>query len=255
MAPALSQVTSLTVCTMNLCYSENHNSACAPMRTEKKCIELDLYLVLNPHQCIHQSPVETAAAAAAGGVNAVQIRSKDMSDRDLVDLTRQTAQALAPYEVSLLINDHVELTMFTQVDGVHLGQDDLPVLQARKMLGEDYLIGLTVRSKEEAERADLNVIDYLSIGGIYSTRSKWNPASPIGVDSLQEILNLVRQRNPDLPVVAISGINETNVVTVLKTGVDGVAVVSSICESKSPKNAALRLKNLINSAKNQHLKL
>ncbi len=238
---------------MNPCSSENHDDTVAQKGRRNNSLNLDLYLVLNPHQCIHLSPVETAVAAATGGVDAVQVRSKNMAEFDFVELTRQTAQALAPYDVSLLINDYAELTAPTQIDGVHLGQDDLPVRQARKLLGDEYLIGLTVRSMEEAERADLEVIDYLSIGGIYSTHSKRNPESPIGVNKLQEILKFVRKQKPDLPIIAISGINETNVESVLKTGVDGVAVVSSICESKNPKFAAQRLKKKIKSAKKQQL--
>ena len=208
-----------------------------------------LYLVVNPEQCVFGSVADTVCEAVQGGVTAVQIRSKSLNTENFIKLVDETVKNLASDTVPVIVNDRIDVATATKASGVHLGQEDTSVLQARQIIGTTSIIGLTVRSIQEAEDAPLDWLDYISIGGVFATQSKQNPDPPIGVDQLQVILEKIRLQNPDMPVIAISGINESNIDQVLATGVDGVAVVSAICESESPRKAARRLRDLIESTK------
>ena len=212
-----------------------------------------LYLVINPEQCKFESVVETALNAVKGGVTTIQVRSKAMNDQDFVETTANLVRELACFHVPVIVNDRVEAVTATNASGVHLGQEDASVIDTRDTLGNQRIIGLTVRSLEEAANAPLDLIDYISIGGVFRTTSKENHDPPIGLDELQIIVNSIRSRNPEIPIVAISGINEFNARQVMSTGVDGIAVVSAICESPDPEGAALRLRKIIGKARPERM--
>ncbi len=209
-------------------------------------IDPSLYLVINPEQCRHQSPVDIAKNAVAGGVSTVQIRTKLMCDRSYTELAAQVDQALRPLQVPVFVNDRLEVAAAAGINCIHLGQDDVSVHEAREALGPDAQIGLTVRSMKEAENAPTQELSYLSVGGVFATRSKANPDPPIGLTKLKDIVSYLKSR-ADCPIIAISGINQTNLESVLSTEVDGVAVVSAICESDSPETVARELSNTIHS--------
>ena len=213
------------------------------------CFDPTLCLVINPEQCANGDPVDTAIQAASGGVTAIQIRSKTLEFRPFVKIVERIMEALNSHNVTVFVNDRVDVASTTRFCGVHLGQDDMPVSAAREILGEHAQIGLTVRSMDEARNALLEQLTYVSIGGVFPTASKLNPDPPIGLDKLKEIIDYLRTRNPTLPIIAISGINEDNVDSVLRTGVDGVAVIAAICEANNPELAARRLRSTINRMK------
>ena len=213
--------------------------------SSRPAVDPSLYLVINPEQCRYFEPVELAILAAQGGVSAVQIRSKSLSDQEFKELADKVSNALQPYPVSIFVNDRVSVATATGVKGIHLGQDDESVTTARRALGPQASIGLTVRSIEEAKSAPLTELSYVSVGGVFATESKFNPDPPIGLKMLATIVNVLRSRNANCPIIAISGIHSDNLRAVLQTGVDGVAVVSAICESQSPKSAARELKRII----------
>ena len=208
-------------------------------------IDASLYLVINPEQCRHLNPIDLAAKAVAGGVSTVQVRSKSMSDHDYGLLVEQIVRALRPYRIPVFVNDRVAVAVSARVDCIHLGQSDETVGVARSRLGDQAHIGLTVRSMEEAMNAPLEELSYVSVGGVFSTRSKYNPSPPIGLKQLKEIVNYLKSRDSTCPIIAISGIDLGNVDAVLETGVDGVAVVSAICESEDPKLIAQQFRNKI----------
>ncbi len=212
-----------------------------------------LYLVINPEQCKFGSVVETALNAVKGGVTTIQVRSKAMNDQDFVETTANLVRELACFHVPVIVNDRVEAVTAANASGVHLGQEDASVIDARDTLGNQRIIGLTVRSLEEAADAPLDLIDYISIGGVFRTASKENHDPPIGLDELQIIVNSIRSRKPEIPIIAISGINEFNAMQVMSTGVDGIAVVSAICESPDPEGAALRLRRIIGKARPERM--
>lgn len=210
--------------------------------TTKPVLDPRLYLVIDPACCRHD-PLTVAAAAARGGVTLVQLRDKHASTRALIRQAQALRDVLEPLGVPLLINDRVDVALAAAAAGVHVGQEDMPVEQARALLGPQAIIGLTVRSLEEAAAAPLDLLDYVSIGGVYATASKNNPNPPIGLDGLRQIAAAVRARQA-LPLTAISGLNTANSAAVMACGVDGVAVISAICAADDPEQAAAELYRL-----------
>ncbi len=210
-----------------------------------------LYLVINPEQCVHNSVAQTVLSSVRGGVTAIQLRTKTMSEQELLDLVAGVVDALDSQNIPVFINDHVDIAASTGVNAVHLGQDDMAVEEARSILGNNAYLGLTVRSVREAQNAPLQSLDYVSVGGVFHTRSKVNSDPPIGLDGLEEIVNLLRSRNQHIPIIAISGITVQNLESILECGVDGVAVVSAICESENPQWVAQEFKTKINDYRNR----
>lgn len=202
-----------------------------------------LYLVLDPAQCA--DPVALARAAVAGGVTLVQLRQKNTATRERLSLARALVAALGP--VPLLVNDRVDVALAAGAAGVHVGQSDMPAIDARRLLGEKAIIGLTVRSLDEARAALAAPVDYLSIGGVHATASKHNPEPPIGLAGLREIVTLLRDHGCSLPLTAISGIQAAQIPAVLGCGVQGVALVSAICGAANPRATARELRGIVDA--------
>ncbi len=223
-------------------------------RPSYQVIDPLLYLVINPEQCQYYQPVELAMLAVAGGASVVQIRSKSMTDQDYTKIVNETCAVLRPLQVPVFVNDRVGVASSTEAHGIHIGQDDVSVLSARSLLGPDSHIGLTVRSISEARSATIEELSYISVGGVFTTHSKFNPDPPIGLDLLKTIVKELKSRGTTCPIIAISGITLENLSAVLAAGVDGVAVVSAICESKDPQSAAHQFRITIDEfIKQRHL--
>ena len=214
-----------------------------------RVIDPRLYLLIDPQQCRLDTPAAVAAAAIRGGATLVQLRDKTASTKDLLATALALREALdgaAP----LLINDRIDIVLAANADGVHIGQDDMPPAKARELLGPEAIIGLTVRSLEEAQNAPLEVIDYLSIGGVFATTSKDNPNAAIGLAGLGRIAIWLRE-HCKLPLCAISGIDHDNAAAVIRRGVDGIAVISAICADAEPGRAARELRAIVDTALKQ----
>lgn len=203
-------------------------------------LDLTLYLVVDPRLCAGRAPLDIVKAAVAGGATVVQLRDKQGSTRRLLAEARRLKAWLAAHAVPLLVNDRVDVALAAEADGVHLGQDDMPPADARRLLGPGAIIGLTVRSTAEATTAPRDVVDYVSVGGVFATASKDNPEPPSGLEGLRGIA-----AEADLPRVAISGINETNARDIIGAGVDGIAVVSAICAAPDPRAASAALAAIV----------
>jgi thiamine-phosphate pyrophosphorylase len=205
-----------------------------------------LYLVLDLDQTggISQA-IEVSRQAIEAGVSAIQIRSAPhWKKRDLIHLAQQVLMLTQPARIPCIINDHIDVALLVNADGVHLGQKDIPVSMARTLLGPDKIIGLSVSHQEELT-ADLTGVDYLGIGPIYPTRSKPDAAAPVGVTQLHQWLADVH-----LPTVAIGGITLANAAEVLAQGVGGIAVVSAICMASDPESATRALVALTHASLN-----
>ena len=199
-------------------------------------LDLALYLVVDPALCDGRMPRDVVEAAVVGGATLVQLRDKQGSTRALLEEARRLKAWLAPRGVPLLVNDRTDVALAAEADGVHLGQEDMPPADARRLLGPNAIIGLTVRSPDEARAVPRELIDYVSIGGVFPTASKNNPALPNGLVGLRHIASLI-----DLPRVAISGIDRSNAADVVQAGVDGIAVISAICGAPDPQAASAEL--------------
>ncbi len=197
------------------------------------------YLVTQQTLSAGRSTVEIVEQAIEGGVDAVQLREKDMDAQRRYKLGQQLRELTAEADVDLLVNDRIDLARAIDADGVHLGQSDLPISVAREQLGDDAIIGASVSTVSEARLAAITGADYLGVGAIYGTDSK--PEAPtaddgLGLDTLADIVQTVR-----IPVVAIGGITPENTPAVIDAGASSVAVISAITAADDPAAATAAL--------------
>jgi thiamine-phosphate pyrophosphorylase len=208
-------------------------------------LDLRLNAIVDPERAGGHQLADLAARCARGGATLVQLRDKQSETRMLVEEARAIKQALSPFAVPFVVNDRVDVAMVAGADGVHLGQDDMAVEDARQLLGPRAIIGLSVKSIEEAEAARLDLVDYVGSGGVYATASKQQKNAPIGPAGLARIIAVLRRRAPDLPVCGIAGIDASNAAEVIAAGGDGVAVISALSLVSDPEAAARQLREII----------
>lgn len=201
---------------------------------------LKLYLVTNRGLSLGRSLEEVVSEAVAGGVTMVQLREKDTSTGEFIRLACKLSDLLRPLGIPLIINDRVDVALAADADGVHIGQSDMPYEIARKLLGPDKIIGLSVENMNDLLRANELDVDYIGISPVYGTPTKTDTAEPFGLDGLRKAVELSVH-----PTVAIGGMNASTISDVISAGADGVAVVSAICSADSPRLAANELMNII----------
>ena len=170
----------------------------------------------------------------------------------VIEEARALKAALAPFGVPLIVNDRVDVALAAGADGVHVGQEDMAVAQARRALGPAPFIGLSIRTAEQAAAAPLALLDYVGIGGIYSTTSKTSGKSPIGLDGLREVVQVLRGRIGNFPSCGIAGITAANAEPVIAAGADGVAVISALSHRFDPQAAARELRAAVDAALSAH---
>lgn len=205
-------------------------------------IDLGLYLVTDTALCGARGVPETVRAAVAGGVTAVQVRDSSASGRQLHELTVAVREVLAGTGVALLVNDRFDVARTAGADGVHLGQSDPPAGRVREIAGPEFVIGWSVSNAAELDAANLlppGTVDYLGIGPVFTTPTKPDAPTSIGVDGLRDLV-----AGTDLPSVAIGGVHADNAAEVIGSGVDGLCVVSEICAAPDPEFAAARLRKV-----------
>jgi thiamine-phosphate pyrophosphorylase len=212
--------------------------------------DLRLYALLDPAVAGGRALTDLATRIA-GRATLVQLRDKHGSTRAMMQEARALREVLEPAGVPLLINDRVDVALAAEADGVHIGQDDMPVPDARLLLGRTAIIGLSIRTLEEAMAAPLELLDYVAIGGVYGTTSKENAKAPIGLDGLRAVVQAIRARDADFPICAIAGINASNAAAVIESGADGVAVISALSLAPDPAQAAQELLGVVDGALSQ----
>lgn len=194
---------------------------------------LKLYLITDRRFLKGRSLKESVEAAILGGVTAVQVREKDISSRKFFEISRSVKQVTDYYGVPLIINDRIDIAQAVDAEGVHLGQSDLHVLSARKILGAGKIIGISAGNAAEAAEAEKNGADYVGIGAVFHTGSKSDADDPIGIQGLRDAVSSIT-----IPSVAIGGINSSNARSVLGTGVSGISVISAILDREDIRKAA-----------------
>jgi thiamine-phosphate pyrophosphorylase len=210
-------------------------------------LDLRLYAIIDPENAGGRLVPELARLVADGGATLIQLRDKKNDTRAQIELARAVKAAL-PAHVPLIVNDRVDVALEAHADGVHLGQEDGNVHEARERLGPGPFIGLTVQTPEHARAAPLAVIDYVGIGGVFATSSKNNPRPPIGTAGLREIIDIFRHRIGNFPMCAIAGITRDNAAAVIAAGADGVSVISALSLAQDPAAAARELRAVIDAA-------
>lgn len=210
-------------------------------------MDLRLYALLDPAVAGGRA-LPDLARLIASSATLVQLRDKLGSTRAQVEEARALRAVLEPAGVPLLVNDRIDVALAAEADGVHIGQDDMVPEDARLLLGRSAIIGLSINTVALAQAAPLEFLDYVAIGGVYSTTSKDNTMAPIGVYGLRAIVEAVRARDPDFPICAIAGINAGNAGDVIAAGADGVAVISALSLSRDPAKAARDLRAVVDHA-------
>jgi len=219
----------------------------APRR--RRSVDHSVYVVLDPSASNGRPLTEIARAAVAGGATLLQYRDKHASTGAMVATTRALIAALAGSGVPLVVNDRIDVALAAGADGAHVGQDDMAVADARRLLGPGAIIGLSLNSVAEAEAAELDLLDYVCGQCAFATASKADAPPPIGVAGIAEIAATVRRRAPSMPVGAISGITADTAGTVIAAGLDGVAVISAVCAAPDPEAATRALRRAVDAAR------
>ena len=195
-----------------------------------------LYAVTDRSWTQNQTLYEQVEQALEGGVTIVQLREKNLSQEEFIKEAVQMKNLCHRYGVPLIINDNVDVALKSGADGVHVGIDDAPVAEIRKRTGEDFIIGATAKTVEQAQNAENSGADYLGVGAVFPSPTKKN-AIRITTAKLKEICSSV-----SIPTVAIGGINFDNMLEIKGGGMDGIAVVSAIFSAADIKTATEKLK-------------
>ena len=207
-------------------------------------MNLELYVIIDRRMIKGKSSIRVTREAITGGATAIQLREKEMESRDLCHLASSLKKVAKKKKALFIVNDRIDIAQAVDADGVHLGQEDLPIKLARKLLGGNKIIGATVRNLPQALKAQREGVDYLSLGPIFPTRTKQGLPPPRGLKAIIRIKKKIK-----IPLIAIGGINKNNVASVIRTGVDGVAIVSAVIRAENVREATRELLSRIREAK------
>ncbi len=210
----------------------------------RRAFDPSVYLITDRGLCGARSVLETVRRAVAGGATMVQLRDPVAKTRVLVEEARALAALLRPAGIPFIVNDRADVALAAAADGVHLGQADMTVRDARAMMGRDPILGLSIASEADLAASDLAGVDYLGVGPLFASPTKADAAPPIGLAGLAAI----RERT-HLPIVAIGGLGVANAGDAVAAGADGVAVVSAICAASDATAAARRLSDAVGRAR------
>ncbi|MCP1490948.1 thiamine phosphate synthase [Peribacillus frigoritolerans] len=209
---------------------------------KKSQIDLSLYLVTEESIAIEEL-TKIIAESVSGGVSIVQLREKNNSSLSFYEKASALKQLLNELSIPLIINDRVDIALAVGADGIHIGQDDLPLPVVKKMVPEDMIVGVSVSTLEEALEAERNGADYIGVGSVFPTKTKQD-ATLMALEDLGEIC-----RGVSIPAVAIGGITADNISALSDSGLSGTAVVSAIMNADNPKTASESLLKIIKDFK------
>jgi thiamine-phosphate pyrophosphorylase len=206
--------------------------------------DFDLCVITRRVTRLNRGHVDVARAALNGGARLIQLREKSLPDRELWEIAHELQRLARDRGALFIVNDRPDLALAVGADGVHLGQDDMPMAAARRILGPNAVIGASVADEQEAKAAQEQGATYVSVGSVYATTSKPDAGEAIGIAPIAKI-----GRATQLPVIAIGGINESNVAAVIRGGAHGVAVISAVAEAEDMVAATSALLRLIAEAR------
>lgn len=200
--------------------------------------DYSLYLVTDRNYIGERKLTDCVEESIQGGVSLVQLREKTASSREFYELALKLKEITSRYKVPLIINDRLDIAQAIDADGLHLGQDDLPIGTARKYFGQEKVIGISVSNVEEAIQAEKEGADYLGAGAMFATGTKTD-ARLVSLEELRRIKEAV-----SIPVVAIGGIKKENAEGIMGTGIDGISVVSAILAEEDIEMASRTLRKI-----------
>jgi len=202
-----------------------------------------LYVIVDPEHCGGRDPLWVAERALRGGAAVLQLRSKSLPDARRLELARGLRSLTRDHGVPFWVNDRADLALLSEADGLHLGQDDLPPGEARRLVGADMKLGLSTHTLAQAQAAQGEPVDLLGFGPVFTTRSKAHPDPEVGPGGLAQVLRVIPK-----PVVAIGGINYENADAVAQLAPAYLAVISAVCGADDPEAAARALVDVLSRA-------
>ncbi len=202
-----------------------------------RTLDLTLYVVTDPVLAGARGVVDTVRAAIQGGTTIVQLRDKTAETRALVEQARALRSVCTAHGVPLVINDRIDVALAAGADGVHVGQSDMPLAEARRLLGPGAIVGVSVRTIEELRDAERDGASYVAANGVWATPTKTDLGRPLGLEGLRALVQASK-----LPLVAIGGIQESNAADIASAGAAGIAVVSAVMQASDPEAASRRLR-------------
>lgn len=203
-------------------------------------LDLSLYLVTDRNLTLNRPLLEVVEQAVKGGVTVVQLREKDCSSKAFFEEAVKLKKLLSTYDIPLIINDRLDIALAIDAEGLHIGQHDIPYPIARKLLGKEKVIGLSVESLKDLEVANGWDVDYIGLSPVFDTSTKTDTATALGLEGVRELTRISKH-----PSVGIGGIDRYNAASIIQAGADGLAVVSAIMSQPNPLEAAKELKTII----------
>ena len=204
---------------------------------------LTLYLVTNRDEMNEEKFLETIMEACEGGITMLQLREKDASTHDFYQLALKVKKITDSYMIPLIINDRIDICLAIDADGVHVGDDELPVWKTRELIGQEKILGVSAKTLNRGIEAKFEGADYLGVGAIYPTKTKVQTK----LTEMSELTKIATETK--LPIVAIGGIKEENILSFQKSGISGVAIVSDIMQAKDVPQKVASLKELVEKVK------
>lgn len=211
-------------------------------------LDLTLYLVTDRSLARGRATADIVREAVAGGASCVQLREKHCGTREFIEEARAVRAVLQGTGVPLIINDRVDVALAAQADGVHLGQQDMTLADARRLVPKNWIIGVSAESVKDAVRAEQEGADYVGASPVFATPTKTDTSPPLGLNGLAAMCKAVA-----IPVVAIGGIHLSNASQVMDAGAAGLAVVSAIVSAPDPRVAAAELWRVIVASQQRDL--
>ena len=202
-----------------------------------------LYVIIDTEWLKERKPADIAARVIKGGANVIQLRCKKCSYKEFLNIAKEIKEVCQGKAVMFIVNDSLEIALAVKADGLHVGQEDMPAVEVKKLLPIDMILGCSVRTVDEAKKAFNDGADYLGVGAIFTTGTK-ESARPVGMKRIEQIKKAV-----DLPIVAIGGINSENLKEVMEAGADAAAVIGAVMGVEDTEKATRELVNIIRGRK------
>jgi len=214
------------------------------LRQEKVNQITGLYAIIDTEWLKERKPVKVAADMIKGGAKVIQLRCKNLTRREFLDIAKDLKEVCVKKDVLFIVNDSLEVALAVDAEGLHIGQEDMTVPEARKLMPIDMILGCSATNLKEAVKAKKDGVDYLGVGAIYATGTK--DSKPMGIKSIGEI-----KKATGLPVVVIGGINKENIDKVIKAGAESAAVIGAIMGAQNVEKATRELVNIIKRTKHE----
>lgn len=205
--------------------------------------EFHLYVITGEQFHPQRNYLEVIEEAIQGGADIVQLREKNKTKKELLHIAIELRKLTTEYGVPFIVNDHIDIALAVDADGIHLGQDDLPLEEARRLMGPNKIIGISTHAIEEAIEAEQGGADYIGVGPVYETSSKVDVVDPVGLSYVEEVV-----AHTSIPFVAIGGIKLHNLDAVLKAGAKRICVISAIVGAHNVKETATEFSQRIKKA-------